>query len=92
MVELAAGNQRLRDQLRGSQDSSQRLSDDVHDLTVKWERSQAKLEEKEKEWDRRMELMNKRSLEDHQSSLSSSLSEVANVKSQISMATDVIKR
>jgi len=91
-VELAAGNQRLRDQLRDSQDSNQRLSDDVHDLTVKWERSQAKMEEKEKDWDKKMEVMTKRSYEDHQNSLSSSLNEVANMKSQISIATDVIKR
>ena len=92
VVELAASNQRLRDRLRDSQETNQRLSEDVHDLTIKWGISQAKLEVKEREWMEKIEIVAKQSLEDHQSSLSSSLNEVANVKNQISVASDVIKR
>lgn len=92
VVELAASNQRLCDQLRESQDTNGRLVEDVHELTYRWGESQAKLEERESVWQQKMATTTKKSLGDHQTSLVLSLQEVANVKHQISTATAAIKR
>lgn len=89
---MAASNQRLRDQLRESQRTNQRLAEDVHELTYRWGESQTKLDEKEREWQEKMETTACKSLGDHRSSLSLSLQEVADVKNQISTTTAAIRR
>lgn len=89
---MASSNQRLRDQLRESQETNQRLAEDVHELTYRWGESQSKLEEKERTWQQKMVTVTSKSLGDHQTSLSLSLQEVADVKDYISIATAAIKR
>ena len=83
-IELAASNQRLREQLRGSQETNLRLIDNVHELTYRWRESQAKLEEREKAWQEKVAEQSSKSTQQQQTNLSAFFSDVINVKDQFS--------
>lgn len=91
-VELAASNQNLREQLRESQDTSQRLMEDVHDLAFRWSECQERLDEREKSWLEKIDSQVTKSAQSHQTSLSSLIKDVAGVKSQFSSVTASIHR
>ena len=91
-VDLAASNQKLREQLRESQDTNQRLMEDIHDLAFRWSECQEKLDEREKTWQEKMESQASKSAQSHQTSLSSLIKDVAKVKSQFSSVTASIYR
>lgn len=91
-VELAASNQNLREQLRESQDTNQRLMEDVHDLAFRWSECQERLDEREKTWLEKMDSQATKSEQSHQTSLSSLIKDVAEVKSQFSSVTASIHR
>ena len=91
-MELAASNQKLRDQLRESQDTSQRLMEDVHELMYRWSESQTKLDERERDWQEKMESQSSKSTLSHHTSLSSLYQGVADVKYLFSNVTGSIQK
>lgn len=86
-VELAVNNQKLREQVRESQETIQRLMEDVQELTFGWEESQARLEEKERAWQEKMETQTSKSAQSHQTSLSACFQDVASTKDQFNDVT-----
>lgn len=91
-IELAISNQRLRDQLRGSQETNLRLMDNVHELTFRWRESQAKLEEREKAWHEKITAESSKSAQLHQSALSAFFRDVASVKDSFSSVVSSIHK
>lgn len=66
--------------------------EDVHELMSKWTESQTKLEEKERDWEEKMEDQSIRSAQSQQTSLSSLIQDVAGVKNQFSNVSAAIQR
>ncbi len=80
---MATNNQKLREQLRESQDTNQRLMDDVHQLTFRWKETKNKLEERESALAKDMERQTSKMLDSHQRALSASLKDTTNVKDEL---------
>jgi len=58
-------NNKLRQQLEEAQSSSNRLMEDIHQLTARWNESQLKLREKEAHWQESFEVKEERGGEDN---------------------------
>ena len=82
IVELAVGNQKLREQLRECQETNQRLVEDIHELTFRWRESLAKLDEGEKAWEERMEHQSAKSNQFNQANLSTVAQDIADMKTK----------
>lgn len=91
-VELAVSNQRLRDQLRGSQETNLRLIDNVHELTFRWRESQTKLEERERAWHQKLEAQSSKSVQSYQANLTAIFRDVADVKDHFSSTVSSIHK
>ena len=57
-------NNKLRQQLEEAQSTSNRLMEDIHQLTARWNESQLKLREKEAHWQESFEVKEERRGED----------------------------
>lgn len=85
-------NQRLRDQLRASQETNQRLMDNVRELTFRWRESQGKLEEREKSWQEKMDTQSSKLTQSHRDSLLAFFKDVAEVKDHFSRVVASIQK
>ncbi len=76
------GNQKLREQLRESQETNQRLVEDIHELTFRWRETMTRLEEGEKGWQEKMENQATKSAQSNHSNLSAVVQNVAEIKTK----------
>ena len=92
VVELALGNQKLREQLRESQETNQRLVEDIHELTFRWRETMTRLEEGEKGWQEKMENQATTSAQANHSNLSAVTQEVAEIKTKFDKVVSSVQK